>query len=137
MKIFFMNNRTIGFNLDLGKEPEISAGDFVNVFLCQPPIILSGVYAGREGNEMLLRNVSGVYFKEDGTKVYRSSEFSQRIPLANVSSWIKTTAEDYRGRATHFERDLALEEIQREISWREAVLKLKQLRNQESQQTFS
>ena len=121
----------IGFNTKHRPKPRISKGDFVNVFLCQPPITLSGVYQGREDGEVILSRVFGVQFNEDGTREIRASNYPQKIPLGNVSSYIKTTKQDYRGRLKRHKQDLILEEMQREVHGRELHEKLSRLRNQE------
>lgn len=84
-----MTRAKVGFDeLPEETQKELEKGNYVNVFLCQPSITLSGVYQRREGGELILANVFEVQFNEDGTREIRVSNYPQRIPLQNVSSYV-------------------------------------------------
>lgn len=130
-----MTRAKVGFDeLPEETQKELEKGNYVNVFLCQPSITLSGVYQRREGGELILANVFEVQFNEDGTREIRVSNYPQRIPLQNVSSYVQTTEQDYLGRLERHRQDMTLEEMQREVHGRELQEKLTRLRNSQVQE---
>jgi len=106
--------KDIGFDTSPRQE-ELSQGDYVNVFLSQPPITVTGSFYSRNNGEWVLSEVFGVVFNKNGERKIAVLENPQHICASNISSYIKTTEQDYRGRMRRCEEDLETEELRRKV----------------------